>query len=94
MPLVRITWSPEQVARGLPDFARTIDPVWSVDAATGEGWSLCCEFDLPPRAQGNPSVARAHFLMDDAPAAWMEPGARLALFERGTGRHARVEVLP
>ena len=89
-----IRWSSEQERRGLPTFLRTTDPSWHVDEAPkeNEGWSLVCEFDRPPAAQGNPSIARVHFLMPSA-LHRLVPGLRLRLFERGTGQFANVEIL-
>jgi hypothetical protein len=91
----RIHWSTEQVRRGLPAVARTIDPAW-LEAARpriDEGWSLICEFERPPVEQGNPSVAQVHFLMNDAPLDWLRPGTWLRMFERATQQYARVEIL-
>ena len=81
--------------RGLPSFQQTIDPAW-LEGATSihdDGWSLMCRFDVPPAEQGNPSVARVGFLLDEAPHDYLQPGARLRLFERGTSQVADVEIL-
>ncbi len=91
----RITWSAEQVRRGLPEIMETIDPAWfeGTTPKKGDGWSLVCRFDSPPIQQGNPSTARVRFMVDDAPHGRLGQGARLQLFERGTGELAVVEVL-
>src|SRR5687767_6275649 len=92
--LARITWSAEQVARGLPTWARTVDPAWfDGDPAAAEGWSLTCRFESTPAEQGNPTLARVAFLVDAAPHERLAPGARLKLYERGTGQRADVEIL-
>ena len=92
--LARITWSPEYVAAGLPEVVETIDPAWlGARTAGAEGWSLVCRFEPPPRVQGNPIVAAVRFLVPEAPHGVLVPGARLQLFERGTGRYAEVEIL-
>jgi hypothetical protein len=94
--LARITWSGAQAERGLPQTPRLVDPAWFADAAPtqAEGWSLECCFDVPPREQGNPSLARIRFLVDEAPEDRLRAGAVLYLFERGTGGYATVEILP
>jgi hypothetical protein len=91
----RIHWSAEQRRRGLPAVVRTIDPAWLGDARPpGEvGWNLVCEFARPPAEQGDPSLGRVHFLVDEAPHAHLRPGAWLRLFERATQQCARVEIL-
>ena len=89
-----ITWSDEQVRRGLPLISQTIDPSWFTDAPAGaEGWSLVCEFDRPPREQGTPTAARVRFWMPDAPHRQLGPGVTLRLFERETGQLATVAIL-
>jgi|SRR5215207_4081561 len=92
---VRITWSPEYERRGLPDGDRGIDPAWIATAVPvrDEGWTLAYRFERPPQEQGNPSEGFARFVMETAPEHWLRPGAELQLFERGTGKYARVEVL-
>lgn|SRR5690348_11485953 len=91
----RITWSDEQVLVGLPTVRETIDPAWLDAAVLGwdDAWSLVCSFDIPPREQGNPSMARVRFWMSHAPHDVLRPGARLCMFERGTRQYARVGVL-
>jgi hypothetical protein len=72
------------------------DPAWLEDVATGmpesDGWTLVCEFDVPPSQQGNPSVARVQFAMDDAPHDRLHSGARLRLFETATQDFAIIEI--
>jgi hypothetical protein len=89
-----IRWSAEQERRGLPTFVRTTDPTWRIDEVPkkDEGWSLMCNFESPPAAQGNPSVAHVRYLMPNAPHH-LAPGLRLRLFERGTNQFAEVEIL-
>jgi hypothetical protein len=91
----RITWSADQLRVGLPNVTQTIDPSWFLgDRAAGkDGWSLVCVFTDPPRAQGNPSIARIQFLTPEAPHGRLKPGTTLELFERGTQQRATVEVL-
>lgn len=62
------------------------------DSWSGGSWSIVLEFDTPPAAQGNPSSARAHFLVEDAPHDWLYPGNS---FEMLAGHHkvATVRVL-
>ena len=92
--LARVTWSAAQVRRGLPAFERTTDPAWfEADPPGADGWSLRCRFEPPPDAQGSPSVARVAFMMPHAPHERLAPGARLRLFERGSGGRALVEIL-
>src|SRR5215813_2478994 len=38
-----------------------------------EAWSIVLEFDEPPSAQGNPSMARARFLAKKAPVDRLKP---------------------
>ena len=89
-----IRWSAEQERQGLPAFSYTTDPSWHVEEVPrkDEGWSLMCNFDSPPSAQGNPSFAHVRYLMPNAPHRLI-PGLRLRMFERGTGQYAEVEVL-
>src|SRR5687767_1536357 len=87
----RITWSAELERQGLPNFTESIDPCWFADSE--EGWSLKCQFDPPPRVQGNPSFATVQFWMDAAPHHRLVPGIRVKLFERTTFQHAVVEIL-
>ncbi len=87
----RISWSDEQVRRGLPAFTRTTDPAWF--ESPDEGLSLVCRFHASPREQGSPSVAVVAFTTDDAPHDRLQPGAELYLFERSTRQTARVHII-
>lgn len=91
----RITWSDEQVRRGLPATPETIDPAWIEGAEVGhdDAWSLICHFDVPPSEQGNPSAALVWFLVAEAPHDALQAGAHLRLFERGTRGFATVEIV-
>ena len=89
--LARITWSDEQVRRGLPAFTRTTDPAWF--ESPDEGLSIVCRFHASPREQGSPSVAQVSFLSADAPHERLVPGARLNLFERSTRLLATVTII-
>ena len=89
--LARITWSAEQVRRGLPAFTRTTDPAWF--ETPDEGWSLICRFHASPREQGSPSVAQVAFLNENAPHDRLRAGAKLNLFERSTRQLATVEII-
>jgi hypothetical protein len=90
-----IHWSDAQLARGLPDVRRTIDPAWFPEAGLplGEGWSLRCDFEPPPSHQGSPTRARVQFLVDGAPHERLGRGTVLQLLERATQQRARVEIL-
>ena len=57
-----------------------------------EAWSIVLEFDEPPSAQGNPSIARARFLAEKAPVDRLKPGQAFELYE-GTKKVARVEIV-
>jgi len=85
----------QQLRSGLPAITETVDPAWLYDATPphDDGWSLVCRLDPSPKAQGNPALASVHFLVADAPHNRLEPGARLRLFERGTGGLALIEIL-
>ena len=89
--LARITWSAEQVRRGLPAFTRTTDPAWF--ESRDEGLSLVCRFHASPREQGSPSVAHVAFTTESAPHGRLVPGATLSLFERSTRQLARVDII-
>ncbi|MDB4883026.1 MAG: hypothetical protein JWL95_1792 [Gemmatimonadetes bacterium] len=89
--LARITWSAEQVRRGLPAFTRTTDPAWF--ETPEEGLSLVCRFHASPREQGSPSVAQVEFLTENAPHDRLIPGAKLNLFERSTRQLATVDII-
>ena len=89
--LARITWSEEQVRRGLPAFTRTTDPAWF--ESPDEGWTLVCRFHASPREQGSPSVAQVAFVTENAPHDRLTPGTKLHLFERSTRQLASVEII-
>ena len=93
--LARVSWSTDLVRLGLPAETETIDPAWFFEAAgqESEGWSLICRFDLAPVEQGSPSTAWVRFMAEDAPHERLTPGALLRLFERGSQKFARVEIL-
>jgi hypothetical protein len=90
-----VHWSVEQEALGLPRPLSTIDPAWfaAETPPQHEGWSMVCEFERPPAEQGNPSIARVHYPMSDAPHAKLTVGASLRRFERATSRFAMLEIL-
>lgn len=91
----RITWSEEQVRRGLPAIHETVDPAWrdGTGPASSIGWSMRCRFDVTPADQGNPSMASVGFIFAEAPHSALQVGARRQLFERATGSAATVEVV-
>lgn len=90
-----IRWSRAHEHSGLPTFRRTTDPAWFAEQIprVDDGWSLTCEFEQPPAAQGNPSAAHVHFMVEKAPHELLIAGARLKLFERATGDYAEVTIL-
>ena len=57
-----------------------------------EAWSMVLEFDDPPVKQGNPSQARAHFLVESAPVERLQPGCAFELYE-GQRCVATVEII-
>lgn len=59
---------------------------WQVD-----GWSVVLEFDTPPSEQENPSMGKARFLVEDAPADWLFPGQAFEMYE-GRRMTAQVEI--
>jgi|SRR4029077_3263024 len=91
----RFRWSDSRSKRGLPDTLRyahvvrfTEDPPpWS-----DESWSLACKFETSPAQQGNPSMGRVRFLLDDAPHERLKPGLKCWLFEVPT-LAAEIEIL-
>jgi hypothetical protein len=90
----QITWSDAQVRAGLPTFLETTDPAWfDGDPPDADGWSVVCRFTEPPRVQGNPTPAWVRLMMVHAPHERLRPGARLRLYERGTGERAALEIL-
>lgn len=50
------------------------------------------EFDDPPAAQGNPSMAKARFLAGQAPVDRLNPGRAFELYE-GKQKVAMVEIV-
>ena len=59
------------------------------DSWLQEAWSIVLEFDEP---QGNPSIARARFLVDPAPTERLKPGCAFELYE-GKKCVATVEII-
>ena len=57
-----------------------------------EAWSIVLEFDEPPATQGNPSMARARFLVEKAPVDRLKPGRAFELYE-GKKKVATVEIV-
>ena len=57
-----------------------------------EAWSITLAFENTPKAQGNPSMAFAYFLMPSAPSERLFKGAEFELFEGGL-LVAKVEVV-
>jgi hypothetical protein len=57
-----------------------------------EAWSIVLEFDEPPSAQGNPSMAKARFLAGKAPVDRLKPGRAFELYE-GKKKVAMVEIV-
>lgn len=56
-----------------------------------EAWSIILEFDESPEVQGNPSKAKAHFLVADAPQDRLQAGKSFELYE-GIDKVAEVEI--
>ena len=46
-----------------------------------EAWSIVLEFEISAKQQGNPSKAKAHFLMDNAPQNRLSNGNQFQLYE-------------
>ena len=57
-----------------------------------EAWSMVLEFDEPPSVQGNPSIARARFLVEQAPVDRLQPGHAFELYE-GKKKVALVNII-
>jgi hypothetical protein len=95
--LAKIHWVPlEEGGRtSLPAGTRyaTISRLQEDTAAwLQEAWSIVLEFDEPPAAQGNPSMARARFLAERAPVDRLKPGRTFELYE-GAEKVATVEIV-
>jgi hypothetical protein len=61
------------------------------DAWLQEAWSIVLAFDEPPAVQGNPSIARARFLGEQAPVDRLKPGHACELYE-GKKKVAMVKI--
>jgi len=57
-----------------------------------EAWSVLLNFDVSPFQQGNPSIAKARFLVETAPHARLTKGNQFELYE-GEEKVADVRVL-
>ena len=57
-----------------------------------EAWSIVLEFEIPPFEQGNPSIGKAGFLVEDAPFHRLQEGVKFELYE-GAKKAAVVTVL-
>jgi len=57
-----------------------------------DAWSIVLEFDEPPSVQGNPSIARARFLVETAPVDRLKPGHAFELYE-GKKKVAMVKII-
>ncbi len=57
-----------------------------------EAWSIVLEFDESPSGSRNPCLARARFLVEEAPVDRLKPGRTFELYE-GSKKVAVVEVL-
>lgn len=93
----RVFWvPPEQGGRsGLPAGLQysTVSkwPGQEDGAWPNSAWSVVLDFDRPPAEQGNPSSARARFLVNDAPDL-LVPGRKFELYE-GRCKVAEVQVI-
>lgn len=95
--LARIYWIPaEEGGRTSLPTGKTYATVSrfpeDVDTWLQEAWSILLEFDEPPAVQGNPSMAKARFLVEQAPAERLKPGHAFELYE-GKKKVARVEIV-
>ena len=95
--LAKAHWvPPEQGGRTSLPTGKTYATVSRLQEDTGawlqEAWSIVLEFDEPPMAQGNPSMARARFLAEKAPIDRLQPGRTLELYE-GKKKVAMVEIV-
>ena len=95
--LARVHWIPaEEGGRAfLPtgnQYATVSRFIEDADAWLQEAWSTVLEFDEPPSVQGNPSIARARFLAEQAPADRLKPGHAFELYE-GKKKVAMVNII-
>jgi hypothetical protein len=95
--LAKVHWVPsEDGGRTSLPAGKTYSTVSRFQEDTGvwlqEAWSIVLEFDEPPVAQGNPSMARARFLAEKAPVDRLQPGRTLELYE-GRKKVALVEIV-
>ena len=95
--LAKVYWvPPEKGGRTSLPTGKTYATVSRFQEDTGawvqEAWSIVLEFDEPPTAQGNPSMARARFLAEKAPVDRLQPGRTLELYE-GKKKVAMVEIV-
>jgi hypothetical protein len=53
------------------------------EEGSGHGqWTVVLDFEVPPQIQGNPSQAKARFLVSSAPHERFRPGAVFRISER------------
>ncbi len=95
--LAKVHWIPaEEGGRATLPTGKQYSTVsrFKKDASTWwqEAWSIVLEFDQPPADQGNPSVATARFLVENAPVDRLQPGCAFELYE-GKKKVAIVEVI-
>ena len=95
--LARVHWIPaEEGGRAfLPtgkQYATVSRFIEDADAWLQEAWSIVLEFDEPPSVQGNPSIVRARFLAEQAPADRLKPGHAFELYE-GKKKVAMVNII-
>ena len=95
--LAKVHWVPRKDGgrTSLPT-GKTYSTVSRFQEDTGawlqEAWSIVLAFDEPPVVQGNPSMARARFLVGKAPVDRLKPGCILELYE-GKKKVAMVEIV-
>jgi hypothetical protein len=90
----RVFWiSPEQGGRsGLPmGLQYSTISKWPNQPDGGSAWSVVLEFDRSPAEQGSPSLAKARFLVEEAPQNWLQSGRKFELYE-GPHKVADVEI--
>ena len=95
--LAKVHWvPPKDGGRTSLPTGKTYSTVSRFQEDTGawlqEAWSIVLAFDEPPVAQGNPSMARARFLVEQAPVDRLKPGRTLELYE-GKKKVAMVEIV-